>query len=140
MPFRALSSRLLRSRWLPALTLAAGAGATLALVATERTWLPSFDAVPIGFLLGVGAVSTLGAAALVWAIVRAHRQSVVLAERMTNEMTRREAQLRFILNALPMGVSWVRQGSGPRAGSTTPCCASAAWTARRRSIPRRSAP
>ncbi|MBI2511346.1 MAG: response regulator [Opitutae bacterium] len=102
----ALSSRLLRSRWLPALTLVAGAAAT---VAIASSFASSGGAVR-GFVVGAGALVTILTAALVWTTANARRRSIVLAERMTNEIAQREAQLRFILNALPMGVSWVRQG------------------------------
>ncbi len=107
---RAIPNRLLRSRWLPALTLAVGGSATLFVAANTKVWTPHIGSVHAGFLLGAGAVVTWLMTALAWTTVNLHRRSLVLAERMTAEMADREAQLRFILNALPMGVSWVRQG------------------------------
>jgi PAS domain S-box-containing protein len=106
----AIPSRLLRSRWLPALTLAAGAGATVFVAANTKVWTPHIGSVHAGFLLGAGAVVTWLMTALAWTAVHLRRRSVELAERMTNEMAQREAHLRFVLNALPMGISWARRG------------------------------
>ncbi|HLP26075.1 MAG TPA: ATP-binding protein, partial [Acidobacteriota bacterium] len=106
----ALPSRLLRSRWLPAFTLAIGLIASVAMATNMKVWAPHIGTVHRGILLGGGVLVTLLTTALTWMTANARRRSIVLAERMTNEMAQREAHLRFILNSLPMGVSWVRHG------------------------------
>ncbi|HLP24274.1 MAG TPA: response regulator [Acidobacteriota bacterium] len=80
------------------------------LVSARDGLTPWTGAVTGKFLGATGGVVTLLATGLVWAVVHARRRSVVLAERMTNEIGQREAHLRFILNSLPMGVSWTRHG------------------------------
>jgi PAS domain S-box-containing protein len=107
---RAIPNRLLRGRWLPALTLTAGLAATAGVAADPLAWEPWIGAVRPEFLVVSGGAMTALATALVWGVVHSRRRSVVLVERMTKEITQREAHLRFILNALPIGVGWIRRG------------------------------
>jgi PAS domain S-box-containing protein len=107
----AISRRLLRSRWLPALTLAAGLAATL-------WWAPrgasAFGGASEGvarlawIFAGFGAAISALAAALTWTTQRARERADVLGEKAMTALEQRETQFQFILNSLPMGVSWVR--------------------------------
>ncbi|MBI5423447.1 MAG: response regulator [Opitutae bacterium] len=106
------TNRLLRSRWLPALTLAVGVVATLAVASVADARQPGNRTMQF-VVMASGGAATVFAAALAWILVHGRRHSLALAERMTREIAHREAQYRFILNALPMGVSWVKY-SEPR--------------------------
>jgi len=92
---------------------------TLQLEIHGRKWdfsfraLPAFDvfadrALPYAILLG-GLLTTILATVLTWTLTHARGRAVALAERITADLKDREAQFRFILNALPLGVSWTRQ-------------------------------
>jgi PAS domain S-box-containing protein len=105
------------SRWLPALTLAVGL--TLSFVAWRWVRAVVRDAgesagerlgeLPLGILLGC-VLLTGFATLLTWRLTRARARALALADRMMADLADREAQFRFILNALPMGVSWLRYG------------------------------
>ncbi len=64
-------------------------------------------ALPKIVLIGGLLLSGLGAF-LTHVLVSARARAMALADRMTMDIAQREAQFRFILNALPMGVSWLR--------------------------------
>ncbi|MDP1581502.1 MAG: CHASE domain-containing protein, partial [Candidatus Didemnitutus sp.] len=64
-------------------------------------------ALPKIVLFGGLLLSALGAY-LTHVLVSARARAMALADRMTLDIAQREAQFRFILNALPMGVSWLR--------------------------------
>jgi len=105
----AFFGRLLRSRWLPALTLAAGAGATVSIAWLASAHQPG-NRTLLAVMYGWGGMATVFATGMAWMVVYGHQRSVELAEQMTRELAQSEAQFRFILNALPVGVSWVRHG------------------------------
>ncbi|MBA3850076.1 MAG: hypothetical protein C0502_08775 [Opitutus sp.] len=80
----------------------------------EFVSLPGFDAfsgraLPLSVLIG-GLLITALCTALTWVMGHGRARALALADRMTADLTEREAQFRFILNSVPMGVSWVRYG------------------------------
>lgn len=67
----------------------------------------SDGALPLAVFFG-GLLATALATGLTWSLTSSRARAVAMAERITGDLTEREAQFRFILNALPLGVSWLR--------------------------------
>jgi PAS domain S-box-containing protein len=83
-----------------------------------RTWTvelastPEFDnsserALPLAVGVG-GLLVSLLACLLTWALANGRSRALALADRITRDLAEREAQFRFTLDALPVGVRWRR--------------------------------
>jgi PAS domain S-box-containing protein len=57
-------------------------------------------------VLGTGIAVSVFAAGLVWALAAARTPAEALAARMTENLRRAEARLRFIFECAPVGISW----------------------------------
>jgi PAS domain S-box-containing protein len=85
----------------------------------ELASTPDFDnsserSLPLAVAVG-GALVSLLACLLTWALANGRSRALALADRITRDLAEREAQFRFTLDALPVGVRWRRFDGRPSA-------------------------